>query len=265
MPFNLWDLLTLQQPTTPKTPPPPYFFPRNSCSPTLFRPSARLRLDETTHLCIYGYLPRARQADNPGFLSLNNPPPAYVSYIMGSDWRDQLVPYESRDSTNPNYQYVPIPRDDDADEAWHCLRMRRCGALHVQDVHELAERQGSQDWPVQAAERQVFGWPAGGGVWVLRLPKRGGELGSLDEELAALEEEDHGELERVGAHLAKLREQASMEGICRVLEEAGAVFYSDPTECSEVREMGLLDPEEGSNDLVPPEGPGDEWQWREGV
>lgn len=184
---------------------------------------------------------------------------------MGPDWRSHLVSPPAY-THNPNfigppteqvnnYSYIPIPRDDN-DEAQHCLRLKRCGGLWVNDVSEWAGRQNPNEWPLQASDKLIFGWPshaAGGGVWVLRIPKAGLRRGdgdgdgdgmgslSLEAGLEAIEESDR-EGEKMVLLAMRVREQEYMDGVCDVLKEAGAVYYKDLVECPEILELGLLEP-----------------------
>jgi len=88
---------------------------------------------------------------------------------VGSDWRSHLIsPPES--TQNPNiienptslvrkFSYIPIPRDYDS-EAQHCLRMKRCGGLWAENVGGWLGPQMPPEGPLQAAEKQIFGWPS---------------------------------------------------------------------------------------------------------
>lgn len=115
-----------------------------TCHASPLRLFARLSLPNKYHSQIFGYLPRAREDPNPGFLYLTNPVLASL-HIMGPDWRSHLIsPPEStpnpKSMENPtslirNFSYMPIPHDDN-NEAQHCLRMKRCGALWEENVLE---------------------------------------------------------------------------------------------------------------------------------
>ncbi len=56
-----------------------------------------------------------------------------------------------------------------------------------------------------------------------------------------------------------------MDGVCNVLREAGGIYYKTLKQCPELVKLGLLEPVNGRNDLLPPQGPGDEWKWREDI
>lgn len=47
--------------------------------------------------------------------------------------------------------------------------------------------------------------------------------------------------------------------------EAEGVYCKNLKECPEVMDLGLLEPENGRNDLLPLKGPEDEWKWRDGI
>lgn len=61
---------------------------------------------------------------------------------------------------------------------------------------------------------------------------------------------------------ADLRQQVDMAGICRVLEQNGAILYPHMMDCPEVRSLGLLEPEGGETRLIPPETMGGSWEWK---
>jgi len=65
--------------------------------------------------------------------------------------------------------------------------------------------------PTAQVAATIFGWPAAGGVWVLRpttVPTRD-----------------------------NLPVTTDMEEHCAILESLGAIFYQNPNECEEVRQM----------------------------
>ncbi len=53
------------------------------------------------------------------------------------------------------------------------------------------------------------GWPAGGGVWVLKMP----------------------EMEAMAAGTAAIYNSYTMEERCKAIEKVGGVFYPDPNDC----------------------------------
>ncbi|KAF2500898.1 hypothetical protein BU16DRAFT_555411 [Lophium mytilinum] len=105
---------------------------------------------------------------------------------------------------------------------------------------------------VDLARRDVFGWPDGGGLWVLPLPfnmraerwkpDSTGKLVDI-EDLRAMASENprmmatylHG-----GAYLGGLVGLETMGEFCEKLEELGARFYEDPGESKEVAEWAKL-------------------------
>jgi hypothetical protein len=135
-----------------------------------------------------------------------------------------------------------------AEEIAHSLRMCRCGAVAVA-VQDDIEKFDSERviWP----REYFFGWPASGGVWVLRLQLSDSELGippvdqyRTDEEIM---EQNWREVlmweQRDKDNMAiadKLNQQEDMEGVSRVLEEAGARFYPVIEDCPEAVELNLF-------------------------
>ncbi|KAH8586689.1 hypothetical protein B0O99DRAFT_602291 [Bisporella sp. PMI_857] len=67
---------------------------------------------------------------NPGFLQMQNPYPAAISYVLGKDWGLRLnTSVWCNDESKCGVGYIFVS-DDPVDEASHCLRMRRCGATY---------------------------------------------------------------------------------------------------------------------------------------
>ena len=154
-------------------------------------PYADIRLQVVeNNLRIYGYpkqLPYATLESNsdfagPPFLSLRGGIPAYVQYIMGENWRDSLVTADNHggmvilrptlaDSTHD------ISIEESVDEEHHCLRKRRCSALVMSSLPEIVMKETPfYTDPPLPSERQVFGWPDEGGVWIFRSPTPSGKL-----------------------------------------------------------------------------------------
>lgn len=215
-------------------------------------PYVRLSLLHNANPQVYGHLSRSRISRGLGCLHLDNPSNAYLIYILGPDWRSRLVvpPDHSLNTKSKGrskvhgYSYIPIPDDDD-DEDEHCLRMKRCGARLV--VPGDGSDMDEQDRPIQAGERQIFGWPLAGGAWIYRIPPEGLRLDreSYDDDDAwlgaALGVVERGEPEiRALEELQwKIRAQTDMEGVCAVLKHAGAIYYENIEECPEVLDLGL--------------------------
>ena len=232
------------------------------------RPSVRLYLVSGQSSCLYGYLPYARGDPDPGYLFIDDPPLTTLDYVSGSDWRTRVEepPGSSTiatsgmiDSQRSNESY--IPRTDGDDEAEHCLRMKRCGALWADPTTSFMER---RDMPVQAAENQIFGWPsqkAGGGVWVLRIPKiwRRPFPFDMDAMMKQMQEEErHGD--QMKSLKERLKKQDDMDSACEVLRDAGAVHYERIEECPEVVELDLLRLESGTDALVQSDGSHSPWK-----
>jgi len=221
-------------------------------------PFIRLSLRHNANSQTYGRLSRTSIYQGLGCLHLSNPPHAYISYILGPDWRSRLVtPPEhylntksTRRSKNdhskvPGYSYIPVPYDDDNhNEDEHYLRMKRCEArLVVPNDDSWLE---AQDQPIQAGEKQIFGWPSAGGVWVYWIPPAGlrldpGYYNEHDWLETAIRYMEQGEPEReaLDALQLEIRAQTHMEGVCGVLKNAGAMYYENIEECPEVSELGL--------------------------
>nr|POF17947.1 hypothetical protein CFP56_13358 [Quercus suber] len=224
-----------------------------SCPPwTRPEPGVRLRLTNDTTIRIFGF-PRKGSIPSGMFIPFvnigsNGPPllhlrgrvPAHVNYIMGDDWRSQLRPDQASETRIFHGGEVilrptaPGDEDLDAEEQAHCLRMLRCGAFVARAEPDIIsiESHGPPEL------KQLFGWPANGGVWILRsLP--------IDFPRDGRSEQEELEAEAMMMHLdevaEEIKQQADMEGVCRILEEAGGQFYEDMEKCPEVVKLGLLE------------------------
>jgi hypothetical protein len=187
---------------------------------------------------IYGFHVPTPNSPSPSYLAIPYSSPAIRSYILGPAWESRLtnIPPHS-------HRCIPIP-DDPADEARHCLLMKRFGA-ELEDATLTGEPGPAVRNPYHnISKMQIMGWPTTGGVWVYRLPEALFRVTTVEEDMAYLgriasgEEEDHEhelyELKR------RLSQQVTMEDYCDVLKEKGATFYSDPAMCPEVKILGLL-------------------------
>ena len=221
--------------------------PPASCRPNPSRPSVRLAWLQLIEL--YGFPPTALSNPNANFLFLQDPGLAYLSYILGEDWQSRLRVHHDRHSKD--YRYLPIPGND-ADEAEHCLRMRRCGAISVKDLDEVQARKNDDGpgslWPLQETEKYIFGWPESGGVWVFRIPREVWkssipEPGSPDYIRAIFEyEENYARLsDKIEGMQRSIKEQSEMDGVCDILSDAGAIWYPDIKDCSEAQDMNLVE------------------------
>jgi hypothetical protein len=100
-------------------------------------------------------------------------------------------------------------------------------------------------WP----REYLFGWPASGGVWVLRLWLSDSEFEisagqyRTDEEI--MEQNMAEGLRRVQEYednvvlVDRVNQQEDMEDVCCVLKEAGARFYAVIEDCPEAVELNL--------------------------
>lgn len=192
--------------------------------------------------------------------------PASVKNIMGDGWRSnlqsdpRLLPTDFRQSqvtlrpsvtSNDTCELEKSMSEDNpaylAEERTHSLRMRRCGAVAVAVEDDIEKFDLERViWP----RDYFFGWPASGGVWVLRLQLSDSELGvppvdqyRTDEEIV---EQNWREVlmweQRDKDNMAiadKMNQQEDMEGVSRVLEEAGARFYPVIEDCPEAVELNL--------------------------
>ncbi|KAH8901915.1 hypothetical protein BR93DRAFT_932569 [Coniochaeta sp. PMI_546] len=91
-----------------------------------------------------------------------------------------------------------------AEEATHCKKMRQLGATYYHDTWEWIDTK----WD-GGAEFLEIGWPAGGGVWVLRK--------------SDIETSERG--------VAAIYNALNMDERCEIIEELGGTFYADPKDC----------------------------------
>lgn len=242
--------------------------------PTPPRTDIRLQVDgkHSDLVRIFGFPP---QEDHPK--SMRYSPPAFgqegpyihyllgeslasIKYIMGDDWRSQLQsdprfePSDSRQSqvvlrpsatsnntceSHSTSKYDPTTL---AEERAHSLRMRRCGVVGIAVEDDIDHFDTAQ---MNLAREWHFGWPASGGVWFLRSSSMDSEPEAptghykTDEEIM---QENLERLQKYEANIAlakKVNRQQDMEGVCRVLEEAGARFYVVIEDCLEAVELNL--------------------------
>ncbi|KAM0709034.1 hypothetical protein Q7P35_003070 [Cladosporium inversicolor] len=150
------------------------------------------------------YSPPAFGQEGPYIHYLLGESTASVKYVMGDDWRSKLQS-DPRDSptNSPQSQVVLRPsvkssntcdsrsssKDDPtilAEERAHALRMRRCGAVAIAVEDDIDHFDTAQ---MNLAREYHFGWPASGGVWVLRPsstnpePERSADHYKTDEEI----------------------------------------------------------------------------------
>ena len=181
----------------------------------------------------------------PPLLYLRGDAPAYVSYIMGDNWRSRLredhqtsdvhIFHDGEVILRPSATTLPLQEsqeDFEASERAHCIRMRRCGAVAVRsETDVIFEETGAEALPYQ-----LFGWPASSGVWILRSYPTEHSQQNTVLPATALDEMQ----ERLALASEALRQQSDMEGVCRVLKNAGGHFYSRIENCPEVVKLRLL-------------------------
>jgi hypothetical protein len=110
--------------------------------------------------------------------------------------------------------------------------MRRCGAVAVRsEVDIIFEETGGARWP-----DHLFGWPANGGVWILRDDPAEDLREDLIPETAMT---DSMQARFLSASKA-IREQSDMDELCRVLGEARGQFYTNIEDCPEVKKLKLF-------------------------
>lgn len=202
------------------------------------------------------YPPPTFGTDGPYIHYLFGESPASVKYIMGDDWRSRLQS-DLRDPPEGDVILRPsVTRNDtcnsdsaskddlavQAEERVHSLRMRRCGAVAVFSKRDIIDYDARQ---VNSAPRYLFGWPEGGGVWVMRSPwsdpppERSADLYRTDEELMEEVMRTAERDEVYYALAAKIKLQETMEDACQVLEEARARFYPVIEDSPEAVELNL--------------------------
>ncbi|KAF4627301.1 hypothetical protein G7Y89_g10860 [Cudoniella acicularis] len=202
-------------------------------------PEVRFQLSDKS---IYGFPPLKPSSEWPSYFEIPNSSPAIRSYILGPNWESRLVKIPPINRWNYTQECIPTPSDP-IDEAKHCLLMKRCGAqLHETTPAGVEAARGSNLYH-KLRRKQIMGWPAAGGVWIYRLPEELFEDKSLEEGMEYLDRVASGEEPDYEHELnvlkLRLSQQLDMEGYCKVLQEAGAVFYPDPAECPEVKILDL--------------------------
>ena len=165
---------------------------------------------------------------------------------MGQHWQNRLTTMEGQEGQVILRQTLTENTDTgnnthlETDEEQHCLRMRRCGAVVLWSKIDVIRRQTPYyGIPPQPAERQVFGWPQAGGVWVLRKPSTVEGL-TLEEAYEVLMNDTKGEEHEAYRNaVAELRNATDMNAVCEVVKNAGGQFFSMVTDCPEVQTLGL--------------------------
>ena len=91
--------------------------------------------------------------------------PAETSYILGPDWKPHIIVTTSNNPNHKEWSYISIPNDP-VNEADHCFRMRRCGAIR-ESLPSFGPQSPSEPLNKQM-KGQIMGWPSDGGVWYFR-------------------------------------------------------------------------------------------------
>ncbi|KFY98508.1 hypothetical protein V500_01651 [Pseudogymnoascus sp. VKM F-4518 (FW-2643)] len=100
--------------------------------------------------------------------------------------------------------------DSNSDEEAHCNRMRQLGATWWRS--EEAYHLSRLEYPAPSNSFLKVGWPAGGGVWVLKTTLEGaGEKGA-----------------------GMIQNAYSMEERCRVIKQIGGIFYANAKKCPDL-------------------------------
>ncbi|KAH3999416.1 hypothetical protein HBH70_208020 [Parastagonospora nodorum] len=113
---------------------------------------------------LYAY-PKPRPKET--IVQLQTTIPALVTHILGRTWHDEL--------NGDDFLSVLQPNWTESDEHDVALRIFRAGGALLSNAFANGQLwlfdDGFRHW--YAAEQQkkyIFGWPDGGGVWVLHLP-----------------------------------------------------------------------------------------------
>lgn len=109
-------------------------------------------------------------------------------------------------------RFEPTPRSQDpAEEDAFCANMRKLGADWYNnleaEVHDNLREEYQYNHEVKA-----FGWPADGGVWILKMPRMDAYMKGM----------------------GRIRNAFSMEERCREIEKLGGIFYDDPAKCPDL-------------------------------
>jgi hypothetical protein len=156
--------------------------------------------------------------------------PAIVSYVLGPTWRDEL--------TEREWLFVPQSNWTQDEESAIALRMLRGGGALIDNSWANGQwwlfGGGFSGWlSAEQKKKYIYGWPEGGGVWVLRLPPLlekhiKGDI-TIDEELDQMENWDSIEPAVFrdldgSVHYGNLVKGETMEDFCGRLKNAGATF-----------------------------------------
>lgn len=208
------------------------------------------------------YPPPVLGRDGPYIQYLLGKSPASVKYVMGDDWHSRLqsdpecsltelckkeVVLRPSISSGNTCDTQATSNDDPAvlaEERAHSLRMRCCGAVAICAQDDIRHYDAEQ---MNIAPKYLFGWPATGGVWVLRPPWKQAAPEKSTDHLMTDEERMNDMMERAlrdeiyHALADKVNRQEDMEDVCRLLEETGARFYAAIEDSPEAVELGFTD------------------------
>ena len=160
--------------------------------------------------------------------------------------KKEVVPRSSTSSGN-TCDTQATSNDDPAvlaEERSHSLRMRRCGAVATCAQDDIRHYDAEQ---MNIAPKHLFGWPATGGVWVLRPPWKQAAPEKSTDHLMTDEERMNDMMESAlrdeiyHAFADKVNRQEDMEDVCRLLEEPGARFYAAIEDSPEAVELDFAD------------------------
>lgn len=241
-------------------------------------PAVRLRFTGNDTVRIFGFpqekLPDALEKPLPNFGTIGRTPllylrtnvPAYVSYVMGSDWRSKLRDDHFSDARHMwrNGRVILRPSAEEIveneklarKEQAHYERMLRCEPKVIRSKGDTAPPRLVVD-ACDNPSKQVFGWPSGGGVWILRRstfldnPRASYLSGTYDDDIDSATRRRKAEV-LYNELVTSRKEYADMDELCRALEDAGAEFYPSIHECPEAVELGLV-----GSDHISDSGPKD--------
>lgn len=92
--------------------------------------------------------------------------------------------------------------------------------------------------------KRLYGWPSNGGVWILRSSESPLTRQTMSTDSANREHEQQVVEVSTDAHMQDtwqaMKGEEDMEGVCRLLENAGVVFYSNVGDCAEAVEANMV-------------------------
>ena len=237
-----------------------------SCPPNQVIPTVRLQGRDW----LFGFAPASSTNTTRGFFYIDRPSEAQLSYILGPEWRSLIITkaYPKIDShMRPisgqvvTSQYIARPDDDEDNEAEHCLRMRRCGAVFVTGLEQMRALtdhnvNGGAPFGLQEIERHIFGWPETGGVWIYRIPQE--VFAAHDAHTSGtgplyLRPDNYEDVVAAVNNLKiNVKKQEDMQQVVNLLKDAGASFYDNIEDCPEVVKLKLVSPTKNGEEIIPP-------------